>query len=140
MSHAGMPASLALDEFGALVEAVFGEHPYHVGSSVTEKHWRDVDVRLILDDEQYDRWGFGHVNEPFINGKWIALVRAFSALGKEMTGLPIDFQIQRQTQANGQYQGPRHALGLTVLIRWQDRFKPSATAKRPTRRTKGRAK
>lgn len=50
------------------------------------------------------------------NGKWVALCMAFSALGKEMTGLPIDFQIQRRTDANKKYpKQPRFALGCVWL-------------------------
>lgn len=111
----GMPAALLLDEFGNQVWNVFGDPPYHVGSSLTEKTWRDVDVRMILSDEDYKAWGLGNPDSPHQNGKWVALCLAFSALGKQMTGLPIDFQIQQQTKANQEYTGPRSALGMTDL-------------------------
>jgi hypothetical protein len=35
---------------------------------------------------------------------------AWSMLGRQMTGLPIDFQIQQQTLANDEFDGPRSAL------------------------------
>lgn len=117
MSGIGMPAALLLNEFGEIVSAAFnGEIPYHVGSSLSDglegarRDWRDVDVRLILSDEEYEAQGFGHPDHTHSNAKWRALVLAFSALGKQMTGLPIDFQIQQQTQANAKYPGPRSAL------------------------------
>lgn len=107
-----MPAHLHLELFGSIVWDAFGTPPYLVGSVVTSQEWRDVDVRLILEDEEYERL-FGPYRRPErMNGKWAALCMAFSALGKEMTGLPIDFQIQQQTQANKQYPGRREALGL----------------------------
>lgn len=120
----GMPESLLLQQFGDQVWAAFGHPPYHVGSSFEKKDgWRDVDVRLILPDEEYDAMFPQHSegNRPDImDAKWVAMCLAFSALGKQITGLPIDFQIQRQTQANDLYTGPRAALGF-VPHRWASR-------------------
>lgn len=117
----GMPTTLLLDEFGYHVWAVFGSYPYHVGSSVLGKVWRDVDVRLILPDEEYERMGLGDPKYQHANGKWVALTLAFSALGKQITGLPIDFQIQQQTEANTTYSQSdgcvRSALGCITRIR-----------------------
>lgn len=114
----GMPASIYLDEFGILVHDVFGEHPYLVGSALRGKDWRDVDVRLILDDETYIAWGFGTPTETHHSPKWVALVLAFSALGTRMTGLPVDFQIQQRTWANDAYKNERRsALGVAAWIR-----------------------
>src|SRR6187401_467780 len=98
-----MPATLWLDEFGALVYRAFGEHAYHVGSSVMSKLWRDVDVRVMLDDATYARLELGDPKEPHANARWVAICLAFSALGKEMTGLPIDFQIQALSEANEKF-------------------------------------
>lgn len=112
----GMPAALVLHEFGSQVWAAFGHPPYHVGSSLENKTgWRDVDVRLILPDAEYEAMDLGKPNLPHRNEKWVALCRAFSALGKEMTGLPIDFQIQQMTRANEEFPGDRSALGLVPL-------------------------
>ena len=111
----GMPASLWLDEFGHQVWAAFGHPPYLVGSALEGKQWRDVDVRLILPDEEYKCMGLGDPEHSHHNEKWVSLVLAYSALGKAMTGLPIDFQIQQQTDANEQYSKSRSALGLIPL-------------------------
>ncbi len=115
MVGVGMPESLWLDEFGSQVWAAFGTPAYLVGSALKGKQWRDVDVRLILDDEEYARMGLGDPKDAHRNGKWVALVLAFSALGKLMTELPIDFQIQQRTHANEQYKEPRSCLGLVDL-------------------------
>jgi hypothetical protein len=99
----GMPAWILLNQFGKIVYEAFGEWPYLVGSASKSKVWRDVDVRLILSDDEYKRQ-IGKIGRPEIrNRRWSALCLAFSVLGKEMTGLPIDFQIQRQTDANALY-------------------------------------
>lgn len=116
----GMPFSLKLHEFGSKIWDAFGDPPYHVGSSLRDKTgWRDVDVRVILDDEVYEAMGFGDPKRPQQNGKWVAYCLAFSALGAEMTGLPIDFQIQQRTDANAEFSSekgcPRSALGMIPL-------------------------
>lgn len=114
----GMPAGLKLQDFGSVLWGVFGGPAYHVGSSVTEKLWRDVDVRVILSDEDYASMGFGDPKHAHLSEKWIGYCLAFSALGKEMTGLPIDFQIQQQTQANTEFEaGVRSAIGVVPLRR-----------------------
>ena len=104
----GMPAALMLHEFGSQVWHAFGEPPYLVGSALRGKQWRDVDVRLILPDEEYERLGLGDPLQQHQNGKWVALVMAFSALGRQMTGLPIDFQIQQMSHANKEYALAEH--------------------------------
>ena len=111
----GMPATLWLHEFGSQVWSAFGDCPYLVGSALTGKQWRDVDVRVILSDEVYEAMGLGDPMHPHQNGKWVALCMAFSALGNHMTGLPIDFQIQQSSYANEWCQGPRSALGVVPL-------------------------
>lgn len=115
---------MLLHEFGSQVWHAFGTPPCHVGSSLTQKSgWRDVDARLILSDEEYAALGLGKPNLPRQSGNWVALCLAFSALGAQMTGLPIDFQIQQQSRANAEYDGPRSMLGAVAL-----RFSPQKEA------------
>ena len=112
----GMPAFLYLEEFGSQVWHAFGHLPYLVGTALVGKEWRDVDVRLILSDEEYFALFGERARIERTCGKWVALCLAFSALGKQMTGLPIDFQIQQQTKANEQFKGqPRQGLGYVAL-------------------------
>ena len=49
---------------------------------------------------------------PQQNERWVSLVLVWSAFGKALTGLPIDFQIQQQTHANEGEKGKRSALFL----------------------------
>lgn len=109
----GMPFGLYLQQFGEHVFRAFGHMSYHVGSSLTRKDgWRDVDVRLIIPDEDYAIMGFGDPVRTHNNRRWVSTVLAWSAFGKVLTGLPIDFQIQQQTYANTdeKNKGPRSAL------------------------------
>lgn len=106
-ARVGMPGWLLLNVFADLVRDAFGEVPYLVGSATRRKTWRDVDVRVILADEVYDaafplRVGQRHPHPTPVGTSWSAVSMAFSALGRQLTGLPIDFQIQSQTQANDQ--------------------------------------
>jgi hypothetical protein len=110
-AHAGvgMPQQVYLHEFGSKLWDAFGQPSYLVGSVLTSKAWRDVDVRFLMDDEEYDRWfpGVKNVRDEHQCGKWLAWCLAFSALGEKMTGLPIDFQVQRRSEANELYDSPR---------------------------------
>jgi hypothetical protein len=113
----GMPASIRLEHFGEIVNDAFGAVPYLVGSALQGKGWRDVDVRVILSDEEFERQ-IGPLTKPLmLNARWAALCLAFATLGREMTGLPIDFQIQQQSVANAEEDGPRSALILMSLAR-----------------------
>lgn len=107
----GMPQWLYLNQFGRMVYEAFGVWPFLVGSASVGKQWRDVDVRLILFDEDYARI-VGILTKPeALNQRWNVLCMAFSELGKRVTGLPIDFQIQQMTQANTEFPHQhRHAL------------------------------
>lgn len=105
-----MPAGIWLTKFGVIVRDYFGHVPYQVGSSLDRKDWRDVDVRLILPDDEFAE-RFGDIfRSSETDPKLGAITLAFAALGKQMTGLPIDFQIQPQSHANKLYPGPRSAL------------------------------
>jgi len=113
----GMPATLYLQQFGDIVYQAFGEFPYHVGSSLTGSTWRDVDVRLMLSDNDYAIMGFGDPKCPHENPKWCVFCAAFSELGRRMTNLPIDFQIQQTSLANIEHNKHRSSLFLCEIRR-----------------------
>lgn len=119
----GMPFGLYLQQFGEHVRHAFGGNvAYWVGSSLTDKSgWRDVDVRLILSDEDYAARGFGDPAQQHHNRCWVSTVLAWSAFGKALTGLPIDFQIQQRTDANEKYKGQRSALFVVCDLSAEER-------------------
>lgn len=93
------------------VDRAFGDQghgSYLVGSVLERADWRDVDVRYLMDDAHFDRLFPKGVNDPF----WSFIVAAVSEqLGRE-TGLPVDFQIQRLTDANLKHRDrPRNGIG-----------------------------
>lgn len=104
-----------LDAWGRLVAAAFPDQygPFLVGSALTSPDFRDVDVRMLLADTDFDARFRDHVALWMYN-------RAFSAWGQRDTGLPIDFQIQRFTDANAKFPGAsnRNPLGIRDLDGW----------------------
>lgn len=96
----GMPAGTLLEAFGQWIYDAFGYHAYHVGSSTVGKTWRDVDVRLILDDDEFHALFPGYLFAHQTDAKWGLICAALSELAKRQTGLPVDFQIQPVKEAN----------------------------------------
>ena len=114
----GAPGWYALNSWGRELEAAFGATAYLVGSAALGKQWRDVDVRVILRDEDFTQL-FGDTEQMNFNPRWAAYSAAFSAWGKQVTGLPIDFQVQPMTHANEHYHGVRCPLGIMPHRPWE---------------------
>lgn len=117
----GMPQCILLQQFGRHVYNAFGHVPYQVGSSLLQKDgWRDVDVRLLIPDEEYRAAGYGdpelYPHGTHENAKWVSTVLAWSSFGRQLTGLPIDFQVQPVKWANEHEPGNRGALLDLVYI------------------------
>lgn len=103
LNYLTMAQTALLLDWAASVQQTFkGEMCYHVGSSLHTKDYRDVDVRLILNDSDFDALA-QRVKIDRLN-------LAVSLWGNQVTGLPIDFQVQRMTEANAEFPGPRNAL------------------------------
>ena len=85
----------------------FGYGTYHVGSSLTKPDYHDVDLRCILADDEYDRMFTCEDGES----RLLFLNVAISEWIGARTGLPIDFQFQRMTEANRDFSGTRNGVG-----------------------------
>jgi hypothetical protein len=97
-----------LDRACALIDKAFGECPYLVGTAGLggADRYRDVDVRLMLDDDEF-------AAACPTRERWELLCLTFSAYLRERTGLPVDFQIQRVREANERHgDKPRNPLGM----------------------------
>ena len=103
-----------LDEACAPFLSAFGTHPYLVGSASQRPDFRDVDVRLILADDEFDALFAER------KGLWALLSRLGSTYLRARTGLPVDFQVQRQSEANEKFGNlgttPRNPLGSRSLL------------------------
>lgn len=109
------------------IREAFGHPPYLVGSVVRGGAYRDVDVRTILSDEEYDRLGFAPPDDDGASHRdpmWALLNAAISEWLSGLSGLPIDYQIQRMTEANAGHEGYRSALG--ILSVWEHRCEQEA--------------
>jgi hypothetical protein len=84
---------------------------YLVGTAQAGGPYRDVDVRTILDDEEFDAV-FG--TRPDLWEAWCFAVGSWLA---RATGLPVDYQVQRRTEANEKYQGGRNPVGRGRSLR-----------------------
>lgn len=111
--HLTVPDIVLLRSWGRDVYLMFGEMPYNVGSSLdsyldrTKPGYRDVDVRVMLDAERWAAFA-----DPTFR-RYLHL--AVSLWGRQVTGLPIDFQVQLVTEANDEFgHRPRNPIALIV--------------------------
>ena len=96
----------ALDVACLFLVGLFGAgRVYLVGTAQTGGEYRDVDVRAILPDDEFDAM-FG--GQPVLWSKFCFLASDWLA---HQTGLPVDFQVQRRTEANEKYDGRRNPVG-----------------------------
>jgi hypothetical protein len=109
----GAPEAYNLNNVAGVLNEAFGFNNYLVGSCLTTRDHRDVDVRCMLDDEDFNRIFQGCGQTYQYNALWSLMCAAISEWLSSRTGLKIDFQIQRNTEANEQYpKQPRHCLGI----------------------------
>lgn len=98
------PDYTLLDNWGAQLHATFGAFPYLVGSVLREDGYRDVDVRLPLEDL-----------DPLLAAPRLRVLNmALSLWGRQVTGLPIDFQFQSLTEFRGE-KGPCNPFGVRAV-------------------------
>jgi hypothetical protein len=106
VSHLTTVQFARLNHACLLVYEAFGfGSTYLVGSALYTEQYRDVDVRVILSDEEFDAIFAGRV---FL---WSLLCLSVSSYLTEVSGLPVDFQIQRSTEANAKFNGMRNPIG-----------------------------
>lgn len=112
LNHACRLVNEALGSFGC----------YLVGSALRRRDFRDVDVRFIMGDDAYDRLfrvkagNADSISTGYANPLWSLMCSSISEWLSKQSGLPVDFQIQRQTQANRDHSRKdghqRAAIGL----------------------------
>jgi hypothetical protein len=113
--YVGAPACFELELACQQLSQAFGGFGcYLVGSALERADWRDIDVRMILSDDEFDEL-FPNCRERGIwefNARWLVMTVSITEWLRKRTGLPVDFQFQPQTHANERHKGPRNALGL----------------------------
>ena len=103
----GPQDAFLLDQWGRQLRDAFGVTPYLVGSVArAEAVWRDVDVRMLCGD-----W-------PAENpARLAALNLSVTLWGRQVTGLPIDFQFQPPREWDS-HDGIRNPLGGRSQVKW----------------------
>ncbi len=109
-NYVAAPHFYNLNQACALINKALDSMCYLVGSSLVTKDYRDVDVRCIMADAAYDRLFRNEYG--WTNPLWSLMCTTWSAWLSQQSGLPVDFQIQRQTRANAEHDGKRSALGI----------------------------
>lgn len=96
---------------------------YLVGTAMeprSDRAPRDIDVRMILDDKSYDRL------TKAIGAEGIAFMGiAYGQYLHSLTDLPIDFQVQRMTEANNLHSGMRNPLGRRNMANYRGDAAPT---------------
>jgi hypothetical protein len=123
-SYIGAPACFALEMACKYVQEAFAPSGdrglaqiYIVGSALERADWRDVDVRMILDDATFSAMFPGALIDTGaatweFDARWTLMCVAISQWMAKQTGLPIDFQFQPMTWANTRHDKRRHPAGL----------------------------
>jgi hypothetical protein len=99
-----------LDTWGKELENMFPVKmkvygTYIVGSAVQHKDWRDVDIRQIVSDADFEK-----LKKVIDIGYFNHMV---SIWGQQITGLPIDYQVQGiGHEDNKNSKGYHHPIGL----------------------------
>lgn len=113
--YVGAPACFELEMACQHLHEAFGGYGiYLVGSALERSDWRDIDVRMIMPDDEFDAL-FPNCRERGIwefNPRWLIMTVSISEWLSKRTGLPVDFQFQPASHANERHKGPRNALGL----------------------------
>lgn len=118
-SHVGAPAVFALELACQELNRAFGfaggldGHCYLVGSALDSPDRRDIDIRLIMPDAEFDALFPGAQKRYWEHDpRWLVMTISISRWLSELSGLPVDFQFQRQSNANERHKGQRSALGM----------------------------
>lgn len=124
-TYVGAPAVFKLELACQHINAAFGGGEnysgccYLVGSALDDPEWRDVDVRFIMEDKEFQRLfpnvDLAHGNAIWeFDPRWLLINSSLSDWMRKQTDLPIDFQIQPQSFANERHSKPRSAMGLRI--------------------------
>ena len=105
LSHAVRPIE---DAFG-------GKTVYLVGSVLERQDWRDVDLRMILNDAEFKDifvppcGTTDHISAPLYDQFRMLFQTSLTFMLRHQTGLPVDFQFQSHSESV-QFDGKRNPV------------------------------
>lgn len=104
---------MLLDCWGRQLYEAFDAMPYLVGSAERgERDWRDIDVRILLPDEAAWLGEIDGLTDTIVSLRLRTVNLAISLWGRQVTGLPIDFQFQPDAEFHAHDGELRGALGI----------------------------
>ena len=109
--YIGWPQNGRLDHAMMIVCRALDEDAYMVGSATKGTEYRDVDIRVIMDDAKFNAL-FGDWSATTWQPFWSLFNVAVSDYLAKQTGLPIDFQVQRRGDVSeADWNEPRTTVG-----------------------------
>ena len=113
--HIGGPEWVRLTAALRIVTEAFGEPCWLVGSALETRDYRDVDVRVTLNDEAFETL-FGASPPPLIPLR-LLIGLGISEYLSTATGLRVDFQIQKASDVSDKDRAKRrHLVGMPVNL------------------------
>lgn len=79
-----------------------------VGSALKRKDYRDVDIRHIISNDSFLKM-FSSIDIGYFN-------QMVSLWGQQVTGLPIDYQVQSIDSEDNKVPGYKHPIGINKEI------------------------
>ena len=120
-----------LEHTSIAIQQAMKEQCYLVGSVLETPEYRDVDVRMIFEDEKFEKL-FGE-GSPEISLFWSLVCTALGEYMSNRTGLPIDFQIQKRSRISEEdWNKERVPLGVfpsNITPQWMEKPKPELKTK-----------
>jgi hypothetical protein len=118
-----------LDHWGRQLYDAFNARPYLVGSVArAAKDWRDVDVRILLPDDAGWLIEFPDMEGAIQSIRLRTINMAVTLWGRRVTGLPIDFQFQPESEWRSYGDERRAALGISLKYTAQEAWDRRADA------------
>lgn len=109
-----VPESFRLEQTCSFISRALNETCYLVGSSLHSRGYRDVDIRVIMDDAKFEAL-FGktgpncsYLTQPF----WSLFNTAVSEYMHQATGLPVDFQVHKASDTHDEDKSKRIVFGF----------------------------
>ena len=105
-----------LDRACADLIKCYGFNIYFVGSAITKRDYRDVDLRCVLPDKEYDALFAQKLEEVESERHRVLTQIAISSWLQKQTGLPIDFQFMKLSEHQAET-GPCMSIGLQTFVK-----------------------
>ena len=112
--YLGPPAIYILELECKHINKAFDSYGFFLVGSVLERpDFRDVDIRLIMEDAKFEQL-FPNAGPAYweFDPRWLIMNISISEYLSKKCGYHVDFQIQKASHANSTHKGAREAIGM----------------------------